>query len=220
MPLTAITRCTFRKSINRMYTTRPPFFYRMFSPGRLLCEMPGNEKAIYLTFDDGPVPEATPEVLDILKSFNVKATFFMVGENVRKNPDIFHRIMEEGHAAGNHTYNHLNGWQTSTGSYAENVYRCHELFQSKLFRPPHGRFTVPQYFLLRKQFRFVLWSVLPGDFHAGTTAEKCLKKAIDYSGPGSIVVFHDSIKAREKVLKVLPQYLEHFLGKGFGFRTL
>ena len=203
-----------------MYSARPPFFYRMFSPGKLLCEVPGQEKVLYLTFDDGPVPETTPEVLDILRSYRVKATFFMVGQNVRKNPDICHRILDEGHAIGNHTYSHLNGRRTPPGSYVENVNRCNELFTTTLFRPPFGRFTPSEYLLLRKQFRFVLWSVLTGDYHVGISPEKCLRNALAYSKAGSIVVFHDSIKAREKVLAVLPAFLDHFLGKGFAFRTL
>jgi len=147
-----------------MNAVRPPFFLRWFSPEYIVCDMPGEEKIIYLTFDDGPTPEVTPEVLDILAKYGAKATFFMVGEQVYKFPGIFERVRNDGHATGNHTFHHLNGWHTSPGAYAEDVNRCSELFETRLFRPPYGRFTPSQYFLLRNDFKFILWSVLTHDF--------------------------------------------------------
>ena len=203
-----------------MIAVRPPFFYRWLSPEYLVCELPREEKVIYLTFDDGPVPEATPEVLDILRSYHAIATFFVVGDNVRKHPGIFDLVTQEGHAIGNHSFHHLNGWRTSPGAYMQDVKRCREYFDSGLFRPPYGRFTPTQYFLLRKDFRFILWSVLTGDYNMNITPEQCLKNALDHTGNGSIVVFHDNLKSMEKVRFALPRYLEHFSGLGYRFEGI
>jgi peptidoglycan/xylan/chitin deacetylase (PgdA/CDA1 family) len=203
-----------------MYTVRPPLLFRWLQGEYLVCSLPADRKEIFLTFDDGPVPEVTPDVLGILKEKNAKATFFCVGENVRKHPGVFLRIRDEGHAIGNHTYNHLNGWKTPPGEYAGNVMRCEELFHTMLFRPPYGRFTPSQFFLLRKKFRFILWSVLSMDFLKGTSPEKCLRIVLDNTSAGSIVVFHDSLKAKENLFSVLPGFLDHFQKKGFSFRTI
>ena len=203
-----------------MSFVRPPFFFRWLSPEYLVCDLPGYEKVIYLTFDDGPIPEATPEVLAILKGFSAVATFFMVGDNVRKYPILFEQVKQEGHAIGNHTFHHLNGWKTSPGLYLEDVNRCGELVGSRLFRPPYGRFTPTQFFLLRHTYRFILWSVLTNDFNKGITAEKCLVNAISASRPGSVVVFHDNLKSVDKVRYALPRFLEHFSGLGFRFAAI
>jgi peptidoglycan/xylan/chitin deacetylase (PgdA/CDA1 family) len=203
-----------------MYAVHPPWFYRALSPKYLLCRVPVQEKVVYLTFDDGPVPEATPEVLKILKEHGIKATFFCVGENVFKHRDIFDIITADGHAAGNHSYNHLNGWKVSPGAYYNNVVKCREQFESKLFRPPHGRFTPAQYFVLRNDFRFVLWSVLTMDYHHAVSPEQCLQNAISGLEPGSIIVFHDSVKAREKILFALPRFIEYALQQGYRFDVL
>lgn len=203
-----------------MSAVRPPFFFRWLSPQYLICDLPGPEKVIYLTFDDGPVPEATPEVLDILTKYKARATFFMVGDNVRKYPDVFKQVQQEGHAIGNHTFHHLNGWHTPPGLYLDDVTRCAEYINSKLFRPPYGRFTPSQYFLLRKDFRFILWSVLTWDFHRHITPEQCLGNAIHNTSKGSVVVFHDSIKSLKNVRYALPRFLEHFLASGYRFDPL
>ncbi len=203
-----------------MYSVKPPAIFRLFSDQYLVCEMPATEKLIYLTFDDGPVPEVTPEVLDILEKRNAKATFFCVGENVKRHPEVFARVTAAGHSIGNHTYNHLNGWITSPGAYSINVERCTELFQTQLFRPPYGRFTPGQYFLLRKKYRFILWSLLSGDFHRNTSPDQCLQNVLKNATSGSIVVFHDSIKAKEKVLFALPRAMDELLAEGYSFRSL
>jgi len=203
-----------------MYAVQPPWFYKALSPKYILCRVPTRSKVAYLTFDDGPVPEATPDVLKILKDYQVRATFFCVGDNVRKNKDIFNSIMADGHAAGNHSFDHLNGWKTSPGAYYNNVMHCRDFLESRLFRPPHGRFTPSQYFLLRKDFRFVLWSVLTMDYHHAVSREQCLHNATGNLEPGSVIVFHDSIKAREKLLYALPGFLEHALSQGYSFETL
>jgi len=203
-----------------MIPVRPPFFYRWFSPGYLVCSLPGTEKVIYLTFDDGPIPEVTPEVLSILKHYGVKATFFVVGDNVKKHPEVFEQVRQDGHTIGNHTFHHLNGWKTPPGAYIEDVMRCREYFTTRLFRPPYGRFSPAQYFLLRKDFRFVLWSVLTGDYSKSVTPDQCLENAIGNTGNGSVVVFHDNLKAVENVRYALPRFLEHFLALGFHFQGL
>jgi len=203
-----------------MYAVRPPWFYRALSPEYLLCQVPGKEKVAYLTFDDGPVPEATPEVLLILKHYGVRATFFCVGDNVRKHRGIFDQVTADGHAIGNHTFNHLSGWKTSPGGYYNNVMLCRDLFETKLFRPPHGRFTPGQYFILRNDFRWVLWSVLTMDYHQKVSPEQCLLNATANLEPGSIIVFHDSIKAREKMLFALPRFIEYACEHGYTFAPL
>jgi len=196
---------------------RTPLLFRLFSRKHLVCNVPTSEKEIWLTFDDGPVPEVTPVILDILSERNVKATFFCVGHNVAKHPEVFDKVQNAGHAIGNHTYHHLNGWKTPPAAYYEDVVRCDELFQTKLFRPPHGRFTPSQYYLLREKYLFVMWSLLAKDYHRRVSPEKCLDITIKNTRPGSIVVFHDSIKASEKVLYALPRFLDHFLEKGYKF---
>jgi peptidoglycan/xylan/chitin deacetylase (PgdA/CDA1 family) len=203
-----------------MYPVKLPAFFRLFDRKYLISSFPPGEKKIYLTFDDGPVPEVTPEVLSILEEKNAKATFFCVGENVRKHPGIFGKIVEDGHSTGNHTFSHLNGWKTPPAFYADNVNRCREYFDTDLFRPPHGRFTPSQYFLLRQDYVFIMWTVLSGDFHRGTSAEKCIRQVIENAGDGSVIVFHDSIKAKEKVLKALPAVIDHFSGLGYSFERI
>ncbi|MCX6243643.1 MAG: polysaccharide deacetylase family protein [Bacteroidetes bacterium] len=203
-----------------MNAVRPPFFFRILSPEYLLCSVPTQEKVLYLTFDDGPVPGITPEVLRILQERNVMATFFVVGENVKKHPDVFRLIIAAGHAVGNHTFHHLNGWKTPPAMYVEDVMRCNEYLTTKLFRPPYGRFTPSQYYLLRKQYRFILWSVLSGDYNRKITPEQCLSNVLENSVPGSIIVFHDSLKAKDKLLYALPRFLDHFLGEGYRFERL
>ena len=188
--------------------------------GHVVYQLPTQEKIVALTFDDGPNGSYTQEMLDILKKEQVKATFFMVGENARKNQEVLNRVKVEGHAVGNHTFHHLNGWHTPTGLYMDDVSRCREYFDTKLFRPPYGQFTPSQYFLLRKDFRFILWSVLSYDFHRNTTPGQCLKNAITHSGNGSVVVFHDSLKSLDNVRYALPRFLEHFMALGYRFETL
>jgi len=202
-----------------MRAVRPPLLFRLLSPKIWTCGFPTKEKVIYLTFDDGPVPEITPEILEILHQFNVKATFFVVGDNVRKHPELFNQLNIAGHSIGNHTFHHLNGWHTSPGSYAEDVFRCSTLVPTNLFRPPYGRFTPSQYLLLRKHFNFVLWSVLTYDFDRHITPEECLKIAVSNSGPGSVVVFHDSLKAAGNIMYALPRFLGHFREQGYRFEA-
>jgi peptidoglycan-N-acetylglucosamine deacetylase len=198
----------------------PVLLFGLFSRRHLLWNMPGHEKTLYLTFDDGPVPEITPRILDILSEKGVKATFFCVGDNVRKHPGLFKRILDEGHSAGNHTFSHSDGWKTPSVDYISDVKHCRELVSSDLFRPPYGRFTLPQYFRLRKEFMFVTWSLLTRDYSPKVSPEKCLDIARKHAGPGSIIVFHDSIKAGEKVLFALPRFIDWGTEKGYRFEAI
>lgn len=178
------------------------------------------DPVLFLTFDDGPVPEVTPQVLSILKAYNAKATFFCIGDNVNKHPEIYKDILKEGHTVGNHSYNHLNGWKTKNPVYFRNVMKCSEKVESKLFRPPYGKITRSQSAKLKRNFSIIMWDVLSGDFDSEITKEKCLKNVIQSAQNGSIIVFHDSIKAADKMLFALPEALKYFSEKGFSFRAL
>ena len=172
-------------------------------------------KEVYLTFDDGPIPGLTPWVLDVLAEFNSKATFFCVGENVKKNRSIFDRIVREGHTIGNHTYNHLNGWNTENEVYLQNVAECDRYMETNLFRPPYGKMKPYQSSLIKSEKTVVMWDVLSGDFDLSITKEKCLTNVIENYSQGSVIVFHDNIKAEEKLKYVLPSFLEHLAENGF-----
>lgn len=172
-------------------------------------------KEVYLTFDDGPIPGLTPWVLDVLAEFNSKATFFCVGENVKKNRSIFDRIVREGHTIGNHTYNHLNGWNTENEVYLQNVAECDRYMETNLFRPPYGKMKPSQSSLIKSEKTVVMWDVLSGDFDLSITKEKCLTNVIENYSQGSVIVFHDNIKAEEKLKYVLPSFLEHLAENGF-----
>lgn len=186
----------------------------------LVWHMPAGSKTIYLTFDDGPVPEVTPKVLDILDHYNIKATFFCVGHNIEKNPEVFQDIFKRGHKIGNHTYNHLKGWNTPLNKYLDNVLLFEKQTRTDLFRPPYGKITPLQLYKLRTRYKVVLWSVLSYDFDKSVKPQKCLQNVIRYTNDGSIVVFHDSIKASDNMLYALPRFIEHFKSKGYSFDTI
>ena len=196
----------------------PRFIQRLY-PERIWA-FPASTNSVYLTFDDGPIPEVTSWVLDELKKYNAKATFFCIGENVKKHPEIFQRILTEGHSVGNHTFNHLNGAKTETLAYIENVERCHEAINSKfkiqnskLFRPPYGKITSKQAKILQqKGFKIVMWNILSYDYDANVSEEKCLQNVLKNIKPGSVIVFHDSLKAVKNLRYVLPKVLE-FIGR-------
>ncbi|MFN0016495.1 MAG: polysaccharide deacetylase family protein [Saprospiraceae bacterium] len=185
-----------------------------------LWQVPTRENVLFLTFDDGPIPEVTPWVLDTLKNYEAKATFFCVGENVARHPDIFHRLTAEGHTVGNHTQNHLNGWDTDTATYLHNVRHCARLVESNLFRPPYGRLRPQQRAFLERHYKIVFWDVLSGDFDPALSAEQCLKNVVDNAHAGSIVVLHDSLKTVAKLRYTLPGILDHFAALGFRFEAL
>lgn len=203
-----------------MYLVQSPFLFKKIYHFGPVWQIPKESKSIYLTFDDGPIPEVTPKILDILDSFGIKATFFCVGENIYKHPDIFKMIVAKGHTTGNHTFNHLNGWKTDSNKYFENICKCNHYHKSNLLRPPYGRIKPSQVLKLKKTHKIIMWSVLSGDFDPKTSPEKCLENVLRYTKTGSIVVFHDSIKAEEKVLYALPLFIKHFLDRGYTFKTL
>ncbi len=203
-----------------MYLVHTPLLFKKIYHFGPVWQKKTDSKSVYITFDDGPVPEVTPEILEILDQFSVKATFFCVGENIERNPELFKQIRDKGHATGNHTNNHLNGWKTDSKKYFENIRKCDHFHSGNLFRPPYGRIKPSQILKLKKTHQIIMWTVLSGDFDMKTSPKKCLENAIKFTKPGSIVVFHDSIKAKEKVLFALPAYIENLIEKGFEFKTL
>ncbi|MGN6437134.1 MAG: polysaccharide deacetylase family protein [Agriterribacter sp.] len=184
-----------------------------------IWQMPANNKVLYLTFDDGPHPEATPFVLDTLKKYNALATFFCIGKNVVAYPDIYRRILNEGHKTGNHTHNHLNGWKTDDKQYFENLTEAKKHIDSNLFRPPYGKASALQIKYIKEAFNMevIMWTVLSADFNPQLSQEKCLHNVIGSSKSGSIIVFHDSEKAMQKLTYTLPRVLDHFSAKGYSF---
>lgn len=186
----------------------------------MIWDIPNKENKIYLTFDDGPTPEVTEWVLEILKKYKIKATFFCIGDNIQKFPVLYQRILKEGHVVGNHTHTHLKGWETVNGTYFENIEKCAKHVKSNLFRPPYGRIKKSQYSILTTQYKIVMWDVLSGDFDLKTSPERCLKNVTKNTKSGSVIVFHDSIKASEKLQYALPKAIEYLLEQGFVFDVI
>lgn len=178
------------------------------------------KKELFITFDDGPNPELTPEIVNILKQYNAKATFFCVGENVKKYPETYNLILKNGHVTGNHTFNHLKGWRTKIDDYLDNVELASEYIKSDLFRPPYGRIKIRQYKALKEKYKIIFWSVLSLDYSNNITKEECLDIVLKNSKAGSIILFHDSNKMKKNVLYALPKTLEYFQKKGYGFKSL
>lgn len=215
---------------------RIPQIVKLLYPRRL-WNMPGKGKKIYLTFDDGPIPTVTPWVLEQLRSFGAKATFFCIGDNIRKHPEVLEQVISEGHAVGNHTYNHLNGWKTTAAEYVANTEKAQQVLEqylycldnpseekaekSILFRPPYGRIKGSQAkSLVQKRYKIVMWDILSMDYDAGISPEKCTRNVIDHAGSGSIVVFHESVKAERNLRIALPKVLQHYSRKGYTFEML
>jgi len=202
--------------------------------------MPAHEKKVYLTFDDGPVPGPTEFVLDTLKQYNAIATFFCIGDNVEKHSEVFTKIIAAGHAVGNHTFNHLKGWNTSLNTYLNNVNKCEAVLEShhanhrlqitdhrlpstvnlQLFRPPYGRITRHQIKALSEKYKIIMWDVLTQDYLQSMTPDKCIRGTIKATRPGSVVVFHDSYKAERNLIFTLPRYLEYLNAEGYTFGRL
>lgn len=188
--------------------------------------IPNEEQKIYLTFDDGPTPQVTQWVLSVLKENNIKATFFCIGKNISTNQDIYNQIIAERHSVGNHTFNHLNGWKTTTKEYIQNVKDCEVVLQksernSKLFRPPYGRISKKQSDLARSLgYKIIMWDILSADFDQKISPEKCLENATKKVTSGSIIVFHDSEKAFKNLEYTLPRAIAHYKKKGFVFDVL
>jgi peptidoglycan/xylan/chitin deacetylase (PgdA/CDA1 family) len=189
--------------------------FTCFLPASLIWHVKTSNKTVYITFDDGPIPDLTDEILEILEKYNAKATFFCVGENVKRYRDIYNMIIEKGHSTGNHTHRHMKGWSTNYSDYMDDIREAGKFIDSGLFRPPYGLMTYKQAKSLVKEFRVVMWSVLTRDFDPTVSEEECLKTAMEGVKPGSIIVFHDNLKAREKVLYALPRLLEHLEREGY-----
>ena len=202
-----------------MYFTRTPDFIKPFFKD-LIWNYDRTDKVIYLTFDDGPKPEVTSWVLEQLKEFDAKATFFCVGANIHKYSDLFQEVIDQGHGIGNHTFNHLNGWNTDKKVYLSNVKKCQNLTNSAFFRPPYGKITKAQTAALKDKYSIIMWDVLSGDFDPETSKETCLNNVLKNTREGSVVVFHDSVKAFDTLRYVLPLTLEYFSEKGYEFRAL
>lgn len=205
----------------RLITT--PKILRLFYPS-FLWEMPKGEKKLYLTFDDGPHPTISPQVLEILKKFNAKATFFCIGNNVNKYKETFELIKKEGHSVGNHTFNHERGWKTKTSDYIKSVKEADALIQSPLFRPPHGRIKSSQIRAIKnlrisesQNLKIVAWTVISYDWDKSLSPEDCFNNVIKNSDDGSIIVFHDSEKAVDNMIPALTKVLEYYTDKGFTF---
>jgi len=194
-----------------------------------IWRMPTCEKIVYLTFDDGPTPEITNWVLNQLQKFEAKATFFCVGNNIEKNPAIFNQIIADGHTIGNHTFNHVKGWNTSANDYVNEVEKCEETIEkssvkrqkSRLFRPPYGKIKPSQAKLLRsKGYKIIMWDVLSGDYDTTISKEKCLKNVLHHVESGSIIVFHDSVKAFPNLEYTLPKTLSFLTEKGYKMKAI
>jgi peptidoglycan/xylan/chitin deacetylase (PgdA/CDA1 family) len=188
----------------------------------MVWDMPAKQKELYLTFDDGPHETATPFVLDQLRKYNAKATFFCIGKNVRAYPRIYQRILEEGHAVGNHTFDHLNGWKTKNELYINNIIEAAKYIDSKLFRPPYGKISPFALKPVRKKlgYKIIMWSILSADFDENLSPQKCAAYVLLSAKPGSIIVFHDSTKAWKRMSYALPETLDHFAANGFCFKTI
>ena len=201
-----------------MFIERPPLFYRMFYPGAVWRIKNSRKKMVYLTFDDGPIPEVTPWVLDVLDKYQIKATFFCVGDNVRKHPSLYCQIIEKGHITGNHTFNHIQGWKHNTNYFIANTQKANSYIQSPFFRPPHGHILHSQFvFLKKKGYKFIMWDVVTRDYSKYMTPEKVLNNVKKYVRDGSIIVFHDSLKAEKNLRYALPLAIEWLKGEGYSF---
>lgn len=202
------------------FIEQPPILYRMFFPKSIWRIPSKTKKVVYLTFDDGPIPEMTPWVLDVLKQHDIKATFFCVGDNVRKHPHIYQQILDEGHRVGNHTFNHIQGIKTWTRNFKDNTEKAAEYIHSDLFRPPHGHMRFPQYYILKQQYKMIMWDVVTRDYSKHMTPEKVLDVVKKRTRNGSIIVFHDSLKAEKKIKGALENAIIWLREQGYSFEVI
>lgn len=198
---------------------RPPLILQQLFYS-LTWKLPAKEKVLYLTFDDGPIPEVTPWVLEQLDRYSAKATFFCIGNNIRKHRMIYEQVVAKGHRIGNHTYHHLNGWTTFNSDYYKDIELCQRLVESELFRPPYGKIRPTQVAGLKNRYRIIMWDVLSRDYDRSLSGEEVLSIVLENARPGSIVVFHDSLKAEERLRYALPRVLEAFSQQGYRFERI
>ena len=201
-----------------MIIEQPALWLRWLYP-RATWRMDKHEKAVYLTFDDGPIPEATPFILETLAEHGIKATFFMVGDNVRKHPELYEKVVAAGHRIGNHTFNHIGGFRHSIHTYSANANKADELLHTDLFRPPHGWMRLDQYFWLGRKYRIVMWDLVTRDYSKWMTAEGVLNNVKRYARNGSIITFHDSLKSIDKLHYALPEAIKWLKEQGYAFKV-
>ena len=201
-----------------MIIEQPALYLRWLYP-KALWRMDRRQRSVYLTFDDGPIPESTPFILDTLRQYRVKATFFMVGDNVRKHPELYQQIVSEGHQVGNHTHNHISGLRHSIHDYSYNVERANAYIKSHLFRPPHGWMRLAQYAWLSQRYRVVMWDLVTRDYSKWMTAQGVVNNVKRYARPGSIITFHDSLKSIDKLRTALPESIDWLRENGYQFQV-
>ena len=202
-----------------MFIEQPPQIIRYLYPSAI-WRMDKDERAVYLTFDDGPIPRVTPWVLDVLDKYGIKATFFMVGDNIRKHPDEFRMVVERGHRIGNHTFNHIRGLSYDINSYLENTDKaCRMMMNTNLFRPPHGYMSPKQYAELKKRYKIIMWDLVTRDYNRKFTGDQILQKVKKYARNGSIITFHDSLKSEENIRYALPKAIEWLMEQGYEFKV-
>ena len=204
-----------------MFIEQPPEFVRKLYPGAI-WRMDPNEKSVYLTFDDGPIPEVTPWVLELLDKHDIKATFFMVGDNIRKHPDVFQMVVDGGHRIGNHTFNHIRGFEYLSDNYLANTDKANELMKTDLFRPPHGHMRWGQYFTLKRHYKIVMWDLVTRDYSKKLRGPQVLANVMRYARNGSIITFHDSLKSwnNGNLQYALPRALDFLEEEGYEFKLL
>ena len=200
-----------------MFIEQPAKWLRWLYP-KAIWRMDKKEHSVYLTFDDGPIPESTPIILEILRKYNVKATFFMVGENVLRHHDLYNQIVEEGHQVGNHTFNHLGSFRHRFDKYVKNVRKANELIHSHLFRPPHGWMRHSEYWWLNKYYKIIMWDLVTRDYSKWMTADDVLNNVKRYVRNGSIITFHDSLKSIDKLHYALPEAIKWLKLQGYEFK--
>lgn len=206
--------------IFKRWVVQPPFFYRVLFPEAIWRVKRNGRKVAYLTFDDGPIPEVTPQILDILDEFNVKATFFMVGDNARRHPELVKEVLRRGHCIGNHTMHHLLGYRTRRHKYLRDVMEADELLQTTMFRPPHGLIRTGQGRVLSKHFNLIMYDVVTRDYAVHTTPEEVVDNVRRFTRNGSIIVFHDSLKSQRNTIPALPRAIKWLQAHGFQLLTL
>lgn len=202
-----------------MILEQPSLWLRLLYP-KALWRINPTERVVYLTFDDGPIPEVTPRVLEILRNYGIKATFFMVGDNVRKYPEVFEMVKSDGHRLGNHTFNHLGGIKHSTKDYVLNIHKANAYIHSDLFRPPHGWLRHRQYYFLKRHYKLVMWDLVTRDYSKRLNADDVFENVRRYARPGSIITFHDSLRSVPKLWSALPRSIEWLLAEGYEFRVI
>ncbi|MFO7869016.1 MAG: polysaccharide deacetylase family protein [Bacteroidales bacterium] len=208
-----------RQPILNINKPQPPLVIEKMLP-HLVWRLPQEKKTVYITFDDGPVPYYTEKVMDCLDSYNITGTFFCVGENIERHPDLFTYVQEKGHSVGSHTYNHLNSWKCSNNEYIANVHKGADKVNSRLFRPPHGKIRFKQAKELIQQYDIIMWDIISKDYDKNLTGADCFENVQNYVQNGSIIVFHDSQKAFANCMYALPKTIDYLLEHDYAIESI